>query len=405
LSNSKGALYALQKLDSAVASFDTNTKLGRDVHKLKNEIVTRLAYNQRTVEEHEHVSGHICENELTKVYAEHLKSLQGRITNLDLLSSNEESQLVYEYTNSSLRYTILPITYTSLSVFLINYYSAGLVYTLGTSSPLLLSLAAIYAGAKRAQWLRAGDSIIKGSTLVKKMYFKGNTLEIESFNKKIHTLDFSQATIKKVDNDARRESYYLVKDYQHNTLFVLPIVQDSLVNQKYLDWFVSLRNPNSEYSIRHVLMQGNKKVIDLNKGKYIKSEIETLARINLVSQKGVDLSILSTEEIHQAIGSVSDSEVSEYLKNTNTKLSEVNTPSLESNLVSVENLLNSFGVAKEEAVKMTKYLRDNFKINNVKDLSYLKGSELEDAFSECVKSSDVAFKNLKTNVDAFFKFK
>ncbi len=51
LSNTKGPIHALQKLDNVASSFDNTTKLGRDIHRIKDEMITRLAYNERTVEE------------------------------------------------------------------------------------------------------------------------------------------------------------------------------------------------------------------------------------------------------------------------------------------------------------------------------------------------------------------
>jgi hypothetical protein len=51
LSNVRGPQYALSQLESATASIDTSTKLGRELLKVKDEIVTRLAYNLRSVDE------------------------------------------------------------------------------------------------------------------------------------------------------------------------------------------------------------------------------------------------------------------------------------------------------------------------------------------------------------------
>jgi hypothetical protein len=49
-----------------------NNKYGRELLQARDEIIKRLVYSERTVEEHENVSAHICPNELGKVYAEHL---------------------------------------------------------------------------------------------------------------------------------------------------------------------------------------------------------------------------------------------------------------------------------------------------------------------------------------------
>ena len=91
-----------------------------------------------------------------------------------------------------------------------NVYSAPIVQLLGASSPLLFSFVAVYAGLKRMQWLRGGDRLLKGSTLVKKLTLNGDLLLVEDFNKKTHNLRLSSSNIYRIDNDIRREIYYII---------------------------------------------------------------------------------------------------------------------------------------------------------------------------------------------------
>lgn len=331
-----------------------------------------------------------------------MKTLESRVEqNRALTAKNtENAQVVYEYSTSDAKYTITPVFSTGLSILLLNIYSAPLVHLFGASSPFFFSLGFVYAGLKRMQWLRGGDRLIKGSTLVKKLTLKGDSLVVEDFKKKTHTLSLSTAQIHRIDSEARREVYYIIKDAFNTPKFILPISESALADEKTLNWFAQLKKANEEYSIRHLLSLGDKKSIDINRSKNLNNEIETLARMNILSSQGVELSTLSATELNKKLGSVSDIQVHEYLSSAKEQLPRGNT--LESGLVAVENLLTSFGIVQEEAVKMTRYLRDNFKINGVKDLGNLTSEELSDAHSETVRISEVPFTNLQRSFDSFF---
>lgn len=97
--NEKGAEHVLQQLENASANVDLNTKYGRELVQSKQEIVTRLIYQERSVDEHENVSNHICEADLYKVYKEHLNILEANDQNVEQLiaQSSAESHLIYEY--------------------------------------------------------------------------------------------------------------------------------------------------------------------------------------------------------------------------------------------------------------------------------------------------------------------
>jgi hypothetical protein len=250
------------------------------------------------------------------------------------------------------------------------------------------------------QWLRGGDRLLKGSTLVKRLTLKGDSLLVEDFNKKTHTLSLSSSNIYRIDNEARREVYYIIKDAFNSPKFILPVTEDVLADEKSLSWFSQLKKNNDEYSIRHVLSQGNAKSIDIHKNKNIKSEIDTFARMNILSNKGVELSTMTPLELQQKLGQITDNEVREYLNQTQGSFPQPS--AIESNLQSVENLLVSFGINQEEAVKMTKYLRENYRITSVKDLANLSSQELTDAHSETIRNSEVDFKSFRRSLDTFF---
>jgi hypothetical protein len=70
-----------------------NNKYGRELLKSRDEIIKRLVYGERSVEEHENVSAHICPAELSKIYAEHLRDLEARSIQPEL--SVNENKVVY----------------------------------------------------------------------------------------------------------------------------------------------------------------------------------------------------------------------------------------------------------------------------------------------------------------------
>ena len=49
-----------------------DTKYGRELIQTRDEVVKKLVYLERTVEEHENVSSHICEREIPNIYNEHM---------------------------------------------------------------------------------------------------------------------------------------------------------------------------------------------------------------------------------------------------------------------------------------------------------------------------------------------
>lgn len=51
LSNTKGIHHTIQVLENESAKVDASTKFGREIIKAKNEILTRLVYQNRTAEE------------------------------------------------------------------------------------------------------------------------------------------------------------------------------------------------------------------------------------------------------------------------------------------------------------------------------------------------------------------
>jgi hypothetical protein len=277
---------------------------------------------------------------------------------------------------------------------LIYKYSPFIAFHLGSFGPSLLFLGAAYAAVKRYNWLTA-SSILPGSTLVKSLRLTDSTLLI---NDKIN-LNVNSAKINLVEGDFRRESLYVIRD-NSNKAYVMPLNKNSVANVKALNSLVNSKPGHEEYSIRDVLALGQKKLIDTNKTKTIKSELDSIARINLLHSRNVDLVNLSVTELHQKLNSIPDSEVNEYLENVSKGLTSAQVP-LETNLVAVENLLTSFGIDRDEAVSMTQSLRRRFAINSLNDLSTMSKENLKDCFNESVTKSNLKFDALYKCIQTF----
>jgi len=368
--------------------------------------MVRLSYHNRTEEDHQNVSSHICEKDLTRVYEEHLRSLSQRTQNVQHLvnKSGASGQVLYEYRNTTLnRYLASPLLWAAVPMGLVSLNKVAIASLLGTYAPHLLILGSFYAGLRRYQWLTRGNRIVKGSQLVTSLRLNGDNLEVVSYpSNSRHVLSLSSTSVVRVENDARTEVYYLLRNSENETKFILPVDTNAVVNQKFLDLFNLLRNPNDNYSIKQILLKGDKKLIDSQRHKSLRSEIDNMARINILTARGQDVTTLNSADLSERLYSIPDSEVADYLNSVRQGLSS-NVSSLESQLVAVENLLSSFGVSREEATALTHFLRDNYRITSVNDLATLSREELSQAHFKTVRSSGVSFEDLRTNLEAFLK--
>jgi hypothetical protein len=66
----KGVADIVSKLNSV--NINVQTKYGRELLLAKDQILRRLVYHERSVEEHQNISINICEGDLFKIYEEHV---------------------------------------------------------------------------------------------------------------------------------------------------------------------------------------------------------------------------------------------------------------------------------------------------------------------------------------------
>ena len=104
------------------------------------------------------------------------------------------------------------------------------------------------------------------------LYLKGDQIEISTFlSFKKKTFDRRNISIKRIDNAARTEVFYLIKDNVSKSKFIMPLDERSSANQKLLDWFNNLGD--DPYSITKVLLKGEDKVIDLEGSSILRKKL------------------------------------------------------------------------------------------------------------------------------------
>jgi hypothetical protein len=283
-------------------------------------------------------------------------------------------------------------------------YSLLLKLLLGTSTPLIVVVGSLYAAACRYTWLTS-NSYIKDGNIAKKVSLEGNSLKIESlelFSMKAYTLDLNSVKIHFVENEARRETYYLIRDVNSNKTFILPLDDKAVADRKLLNWLSTAKSEDN-YSISSTISKGNT-LINLQAHRGVKSEIDKYARLHLLSQlnPGLDLSTLTSIELHEKLNSISDIEVKNHLERVNNQVESLK-PAIESALVEVENFLVSLGLSSEEAVNTTKYLRKNLRIEGVSDLKNLSTNELTEALDKNSKKSSSELDLLIKEIQLFFR--
>jgi hypothetical protein len=65
----KGVADIVSKINSV--NINVQTKYGRELLLVKDQIMKKLVYHERSIEEHQNISINICEADLFKVYEEH----------------------------------------------------------------------------------------------------------------------------------------------------------------------------------------------------------------------------------------------------------------------------------------------------------------------------------------------
>lgn len=325
-------------------------------------------------------------------------------------NQKDQAKLAY-LNNQSLidsKYFLSPLLIVAVPYILTAKYQLLLQLTLGASSPYLILGVAFYAAMKRYQWLTSGSKIT-GACIAKSVKIIDNsTIEIETmslFKKCVKRVDLRRSHIQLVETDARRESYYVIKSYDNQSLYVLPISEKAIVDHKLLNWINKTRNtPNEEYDIRPLLTSEKQKLIEINKNNNMLNEIETLARIKIYTEKnqGSDLSNASSFEISKLLGQISDKEVQDYVSNLRGDNTGKLLQSIESSLVEIENFFVSLNLNREDAVNLTKLLKNKFKVSNVQEIRNLNNQELATLFDSLANKNATSLNDFKRNIRSFF---
>lgn len=280
-------------------------------------------------------------------------------------------------------------------------YSLYLQLLLGSSAPSLIIIGSAYLAARRYKWLTSSSYLADGHIAKKVTLEDQNTIVIESFEirKRTYRLDINSVKIQLVENACRRESFYLIKDTGSKKSFILPLEDKAVVDRKLINW-LNTSKKDDKYSIASTLSKGNS-LIDISANRKISNEIDSFARLNLLAELNpeLDLSILTPNELHEKLNSISDIQVKDYLDRVKSQVDGNQPAAIEASLVEIENFLATHGLTNEEAVNTTKYLRKNLRISNVVDLKNLTKDEVSEAIEKNTKRTisevDVLFKEIQ----------
>lgn len=278
-------------------------------------------------------------------------------------------------------------------------YKFILSHALGAFSPYILLSGFLYASLKRHKWLTAGSKI-QGAKLVTSLRLTESSLIVVS-GRGSTTLNLSSTKIQLVENDVRRDSYYIIKDSMNHNAFIMPIDGKAIFDHKALNMISTFKSTYDKYDIKNVLALGSHKLIDINKNKTIRNELDIVARINMLSSRQIELTNLTYEGLYDVLYSIPDSEVNQYLENVKNGITSVPEDGL--NFAAVENLITSFGINRQEAIAMTVSLKKRYAIGSFSDVAYLNKDELKDSFNESVIESEVKFENFYTSIQVFFE--
>jgi hypothetical protein len=284
-------------------------------------------------------------------------------------------------------------------------YSLYLQLILGSSAPSLIILGSAYLAARRYKWLTSSSYITDGHIAKKVTVENSNTLVIESLEirKRTYRLNLNSVKIQLVENACRREPFYLIKDLSSNKSFILPLDDKAVADRKLINW-LSQEKKDDKYSIASTLSKGNH-LIDISANGRISNEIDNYARLNLLAElnKGLDLSTLTPNELHEKLNTISDNQVREYLDRIRSEVHSKQPAAIETSLVEIENFLASHGLSNDEAVNTTKYLRKHLRISNVTDLQSLSRNEVFEALEKNTQKSRSELDALLKEIQLFFR--
>ena len=285
-------------------------------------------------------------------------------------------------------------------------YALHLQLLFGSIAPQVVILGSLYLAANRYKWLTS-SSFIKDGNIARKVSLEDqDTLVIESmqmFSMKKYKLNLNSVQIRYVENELRRETYYLIRDLNSKKTFILPLDDKAVADRKFFNW-LSTAKKDDAYSITSTLSKGVN-LIDLSANKGMQNEIDNLARLNLVAElhPSLDLSTLTPKELHEKINLIPDSQVKEYLERVKNQVESKQPLTIETSLVEVENFLISIGFFREEAINITKHLRKNLKISAISDLKNLSRNELSESLQNNSSKSNPELDLLLKEIQLFFR--
>jgi hypothetical protein len=285
-------------------------------------------------------------------------------------------------------------------------YALHLQLLFGSLTPQLVILGSLYLAASRYKWLTS-SSFIKDGNIARKVSLEDqDTLVIESmqmFSMKQYKLNLNSVQIRYVENELRRETYYLIRDLNSKKTFILPLDDKAVADRKFINWLSTAKRDDA-YSITSTLSKGVN-LIDLSANKEMQNEIDNFARLNLVTElhPSLDLSTLTPKELHEIINLIPDSQVKEYLERVKNQVESTQPLTIETSLVEVENFLISIGFIREEAINITKHLRKNLKISAVSDLKNLSRNELSESLQSNSSKSNVELDLMLKEIQLFFR--
>ena len=248
----------------------------------------------------------------------------------------------------------------TLPTYLTLKYSLFLKLTIASSAPTLFIGGALYAAFARYKWLLTSS---KGR-LVNKLTFNGKEVEIFS-SFKTERVNIKSLEIELVEQ-SRKESFYSIRNIDNDNVYILPLNEHAVADHKALNLLLNNNKlSGGKYDISNVVL-GRKHIED----KDVSSEVDTLARINLLN---VLTGNLTSSELKYHLNSIPDNVVSDYLEQVRSKLAAEDNDSY----AELSRFLNTLGANSE----LASHIKTNYHIHSVEGLKNLTKDQLTKAFN------------------------
>ncbi len=184
---------------------------------------------------------------------------------------------------------------------------------------------------------------------------------------------------------SRKESFYSIRNIDNNNVYILPLDEYSVADHKALNLLINNNKlSGGKYDISKLVL-GRKHIED----KDVSSEIDTLARINLLN---VPTGNLSPTELKYHLNSIPDNVVSDYLDQVRNKLAAEENDSYAELL----RFLNTLGANSE----LAPHIKTNYHIHTVDGLKNLTKDQLAKAFNSVNKTGN--FDDFYAKFNSFF---